>query len=282
MTNRSPVGLRLDEVGEWSELKLDIIRKYAHAYTTILRSHNLVPVYIDGFAGAGEHISRATGEKIKGSPQQAFDTSPPFSSYYLIDLDGTRVDALRVLSGARKDTYVYHDDCNRVLLERVFPEVIKSRAKRALCILDPYGLHLDWKVIEAAGNSKQIEIFLNFPVADMHRNVFWHDPEGVDLRDIERMNTFWGDDSWRATIYTTVPTLFEDRTEKGAYSTRDIAEAFRKRLKDKGGFEFVPEPAPMCNSKGAVVYYLFFASPNATGNKIVTQILNKHRKEGRL
>jgi len=32
--------LKLDEIGEWSELKLDILRKYAGAYCTILKARN--------------------------------------------------------------------------------------------------------------------------------------------------------------------------------------------------------------------------------------------------
>jgi hypothetical protein len=51
-----------------------------------------------------------------------------------------------------------------------------------------------------------------------------------------------------------------------------IAEAYRKRLKEVAGFKYVPEPIPMRNSKNAVVYYLFFASPNETGAKIVGEI----------
>jgi hypothetical protein len=37
---------------------------------------------------------------------------------------------------------------------------------------------------------------------------------------------------------------------------------------------------PMRNSKGAVVYYLYFASPNATGGRIVSQIFDKYRAKG--
>ena len=274
--------MKLDEIGQWSETKLDIIRKYAHAYTTILTRYRLTPIYIDGFAGAGEHISRTTREKIKGSPLEAFDTRPAFKAFHLVDLEGTRADALKILAAGRTDTKVYHGDCNDVLLNAVFPEVAKGKFNRALCILDPYGLHLDWDVIEAAGRTGQIEIFLNFPVADMHRNVFWHRPDEVDPRDIDRMNRYWGDDSWRSVVYTTTPTLFEELTVKEHDATRAIAIAFQKRLKEKAGFKFVPEPAPMCNSKDAVVYYLFFATPNKTADGIVTDILNKHRREGRI
>ena len=57
--------MKIDEVGYWSELKLEIIRKYAVAYSTILTSRQnpaLQHAYIDGFAGAGMHLAKRTGE----------------------------------------------------------------------------------------------------------------------------------------------------------------------------------------------------------------------------
>ena len=77
-----------DEIGYWSEVKLEIIRKYAAAYSRILsRRPELHHVYIDAFAGAGKHISRATREFVPGSPLNALNVEPPFREYHLIDLD---------------------------------------------------------------------------------------------------------------------------------------------------------------------------------------------------
>jgi hypothetical protein len=42
------------------------------------------------------------------------------------------------------------------------------------------------------------------------------------------------------------------------------------------GFEEVPEPIPMRNSKNATVYYLFFASHNKTGAKIARHLLERY------
>jgi len=101
---------KYDEIGYWSEIKLDIIREYAAAYTRILSSQSspkFYHIYIDAFAGAGTHISKSTGQM------------------------------------------------------------------------------------------KSIEIFLNFPVADMNRNVLWRKPDEVSRSQIKRMNRFWGDGSWR-------------------------------------------------------------------------------------
>ena len=57
-------------------------------------------------------------------------------------------------------------------------------------------------------------------------------------------------------------------------------EAFRQRLKKVAGFSYVPQPMPMRNSKGAVVYYLFFASQKPVAADIVNDIFNKYKNRG--
>ena len=71
----------------------------------------------------------------------------------------------------------------------------------ALCLLDPYGLDLDWDVIRQAGQSGAVDLFLNFPVLDMNRNAIWRDSEKAPAGGVDRMNKFWGDDSWRQAAY---------------------------------------------------------------------------------
>src|SRR5206468_2219034 len=153
-----------DEIGYWSEIKLDIVRGYATAYSRILTAKKLKHVYIDAFAGAGQHISKATGELVPGSPQNALNIHPPFREYYFIDLDSNRVTGLRKLFGSRSNVHIEAGDCNRVLLDKVFPTLEYSTRRRALCLLDPYGLHLEWPVLREAGRLGTIDIFLNFPV----------------------------------------------------------------------------------------------------------------------
>jgi len=177
--------LKFDEIGYWSEIKLDIVKDYASAYSQILAAQtkpSLHHVYIDAFAGAGVHISKATGEYVHGSPTNALLVQPPFREYYLIDIDRQKVTRLRDETKDRKDVHIDEGDCNRILLEKVFPNVRWEQYRRGLCLLDPYGLQLDWKVIETAGKMRSIDMFLNFPVADMNRNVLWRQPAGVDTR----------------------------------------------------------------------------------------------------
>jgi three-Cys-motif partner protein len=273
--------LKLDEIGYWSEIKLDIVREYAHAYSVILAGQKNPPfyhVYIDAFAGAGKHLSKTTGEEVEGSPVIAVNTQPPFKEYHFIDLDGLKVDSLTKLFGQRPDIHIYQGDCNEILLQQILPKVRFEDYRRGLCLLDPYGLHLRWQVIETVGQLGTIDMFLNFPMADMNRNVFWRNPEGVDESDVARMTAFWGDETWRQIAYEEVQTLFGPEEEKTSNET--VAQAFRERLRHKAGFKNVPEPIPMRNTKGAIVYYLFFASPKPVAQKVVTDIFDKYRSRG--
>ena len=270
--------LKFDRIGNWSEIKLEIVKKYADAYSRILSAQTKVPLfhkYIDAFAGAGQHVSKATAELVSGSPLNAINVEPPFREYHFIEIAPEKIQNLHDLVGSRKDVFIHEGDCNEILLSKIFPDTQYGQYRRGLCLLDPYGLHLDWNVLFTAGHMRSLDVFLNFPVQDMNRNVFWHNSEGVDRDDILRMNRFWGDESWRSVVYETRNNLF-GYPEKEPNEV--IAEAFRQRLMNVANFNHVPEPLAMKNSKGAIVYYLFFASHYETAAKIARQIFRKYHK----
>src|SRR5262249_57550334 len=102
--------VRFDEIGYWSEIKLDILRDYASAYSRILAAQtnpSLDHVYIDGFAGAGVHISKATGEYVLGSPVNALLVRPPFRKDHLIDIDRQKVPMLRDIIKDARDVQIH-------------------------------------------------------------------------------------------------------------------------------------------------------------------------------
>lgn len=274
--------LRYDEIGYWSEIKLDIIKDYASAYSRIMSSQTSPPLYhlyIDAFAGPGKHILKSTGKFVPGSPENALLIQPPFREYHFIDLDRQKIESLENMAGTRGDVHIHLGDCNKVMLDKVLPNAKYEDYRRALCVLDPYGLHLDWEVIFTVGQMKSVDIFLNFPVADINRNVLLRKPEGVSSSQINRMNRFWGDDSWREEAYSPSPQmkLFGEKEDEEKVSNEMIAEAFRRRLKKAAGFANVPAPIAMRNTQNAIVYYLFFASHKPVAENIVQDIFNKHK-----
>jgi three-Cys-motif partner protein len=269
---------KFDEIGQWSQLKLEIVEQYGAAYTkAFARTQNLKKYYIDGFSGAGVHVVKKTKEQIDGSPARALKITPPFDGYCFIDLDGDKTDYLRSMCGDRRDIDIHTGDANEYLTRTVLPTIQYKKFTRALCLLDPYGLDLDWEVILQAGQSKAVDMFLNFPVMDMNRNAIWRSPEKMPKDGIERMNRFWGDESWRQVAYKESPQGNFFGTEMVKQGNDQIADAFRERLQKVAGFGFVPEPLPMRNSRKAIVYYLFLASPKAVAQKIITDIFKKYR-----
>jgi three-Cys-motif partner protein len=255
-------------------------KEYASAYSKILaaqKSPSMEHVYIDAFAGAGVHVKKLSKTFVPGSPLNALWVHPPFREYHLIDILPEKIENLRKLIGERDDVYIHGGDCNRILLERVFPRVKYEQYRRALCILDPYGLDLEWAVILTAGKMKTFDVFLNFPVADMNRNVLWRDPSAVDGIQKERLNKYWGDDSWSRIAYRSDTTLFGEPEKQ---PNEVVAEAFRNRLIKVAGFARVPKPIPMRNTKGAIVYYLYFASQKGTAESTVLDIFRKYEGRG--
>jgi three-Cys-motif partner protein len=103
--------------------------------------------------------------------------TPPFDGFYFIDLNADKTDYLRTVCGNRSDVDIHTGDSNAYLTSTVLPSILFGKFTRALCLLDPYALDLDWQVILQAGQSRAVDLLLNFPVMDMNRNAIWHDVE---------------------------------------------------------------------------------------------------------
>lgn len=267
----------LDELGEWSHIKHEILEKYAHAYTTIIKNQRFIKkvIYIDAYAGTGFGVDRETGEQLRGSAVLAMETTPPFDELHLIEQDGAKAAVLE--SVTRNDARVtVHRGDGITTTESLLDRARYSDYRRALCLLDPYDLSVPWSLVQRIGQMQSVEIFYNFLIMDANRNALWKDPSRVSPERRAKFELVWGDGSWMSECYEEEPTLFGPTTKKLPLDA--IAEAFRKRLQTVAGFRHVPQPIAMKNSTNATVYYLFFASPNATANKIVDSIFSKYRR----
>ena len=71
---------KYDTIGPWSEVKLAILKEYATPYSKIVSAKNFYHLYVDAFAGRGQHVSRTTGQVVPGSPLNALDTDPHFAN----------------------------------------------------------------------------------------------------------------------------------------------------------------------------------------------------------
>lgn len=262
-----------DDIGPWSETKLRIIQSYAVPYAQILNNADWCKgyLYIDGFAGAGFHRSKGTGELVPGTPLNVLAVRPPFSAYHFIELDNGKFNQLSHLMKGKPNVHVHRGDCNGAIIPLLNQVPYKSY-RRAFCLLDPYGLHLDWNVIRKAGELTTIDMLLYFPIMDMNRNALHRNPEGVSEDSIQRMTRYWGDESWKQAAYAAKPGLFGPMEEKN--DNEDIVQEFLLRLKNVAGFKHVAKPLAMRNKTNTAVYYLLFASCNSTAIKIMNDIFS--------
>lgn len=268
----------LDRLGQWSEIKHEILQSYAGAYTRIVSNSASIRryVYIDCFAGAGIGRDRETGELLPGSAyRMLLNIDPPFSEYHFIELDPAKAEHLRGLFGDDPRVHIHVGDANEILPTQVLPRCRYQDFARALCLLDPYGLSVNWDTVALMGRMGSIEIFYNFMIVGANRNVLWRD--GPQRRDL--LTRVFGDEAtWMQAAYREVTNLFGEQLYEKIRGNEPLIQAFRRRLKDVAGFTHVLDPIPMKNSQRAVIYYLFFATQNDTGRKIVADILNKYRR----
>jgi three-Cys-motif partner protein len=271
--------VKLDQIGQWSHVKHEIVTRYGTEYAKILGEQRRKRkirrfLYIDGYAGSGVAVDVATGDYVPGSALLALDITPKCDEYHFIELDERRAGTLERLTAGTPGVTIHRGDSNAILIDQVLSRCRYEDYARGLCLLDPYGLSVDYATLEAIGRMGSVEIFFNFMVVGANRNVLWTNPARVSSRRRALMTRVWGRDSWREELYRPRHDLFGDSEEK--VSNEEVVEAYRRRLLD-AGFKYVPKPVPMRNSTNATIYYLFFASPNATGNRIVEHIFGKYR-----
>ncbi|MBW7998144.1 MAG: three-Cys-motif partner protein TcmP [Candidatus Glassbacteria bacterium] len=268
----------MDEViRRWSQDKINLLCKYAKAYSGILSKTSWEYVYIDAFAGYGEFVTDKN-IKVPGSPIAVLEIEPPFTEYYFFDVDQENYQNLKALCGSRDNVYIYWGDCNKMIPELVFPNITKEQGRKGLCFLDPKGIHIDWKLVELAGKLQTIEVLIHFSIYDLRRNIFPHKKSKIKDNEIQRMNKFWGDNSWQDIKGDIQSDLFDE--EDTHIADKNILEAYKNRLQAIANFRYVSDPLPMKTEGNSVLYYLIFATQNRTGLKIINDIFKKYLKSG--
>ncbi len=144
--------------GTWTDLKIDLVRRYIDAYTTALKNQKFRLMYVDAFAGTGYRSSRGDDptlgrlpgfskidELVKGSARVAVEVSDrPFDEFVFIEKHATRY---KGLTGLRKE-FPEHADRMRFLNEDANAAIMTLchetdwRRTRAVMFLDPCGMQV--------------------------------------------------------------------------------------------------------------------------------------------
>lgn len=294
--------MSLSVVGPWAKDKLDRLKQYLEAYTTILSKQKWCQGfhYIDAFAGPGTHEIRVAGKRLSpvedlfqsaaeflqeseeqrqflaGSPRVALEISHPFSTYVFVEKSPERVAELENLKkefeGSRK-VGIRQRDCTAFLRDRVANnENVDWRTNRAVVFLDPFGMQVGWPTIELLAKTKAIEVFVNFPVGMAIQRLLLRSGEFTEPQR-RKLDEYFGSSEWFNEIYKKRKAdLFGDEPmEKVEKSGERLAKWYRDRLAK--AFGHASKAALIRNTKRGHLYYLMLASPKANAVKIADHIL---------
>jgi len=274
----------------WTQDKLERVRKYLVAYTTIMKERNHKFAYIDAFAGTGYHelkpkkrdIERSLFAEVdapdvkaflKGSARIALEVEPRFRKYVFIEIDPKKTAELEKLKDEfpdkAADIQIKTDEANACL-----KQMCKKSWKdhRAVLFIDPFGTQLAWTTLEAVGKTKAIDTWILFPVMAVNRLI----TKKLDIPNAwrARLDEMFGDNCWFDVFCPPRDSGFfppdpEDRAKSA--DMKAIGNYFNQRLRTI--FAGVADnPLTLRNKHGAPLFLLCFAAANPYAVKAALRI----------
>jgi three-Cys-motif partner protein len=271
--------------GDWTKIKIEILVEYAKAYLMIMKDRSYFKLlYFDGFAGSGFIINnkKQDVEVTIGAARRIIEISDPiaFDEYYFVEKDPDNFDLLeRNTKEAFPDKVIYsvRDDCNKKLIDLAnYLRNPKHGRYRTLMYIDPCGMQVEWRSIEAL-RDLPIDMWVLVPTG-LGVNRLLRKDGRITEAWLNKLEKFLGlqREEIENFFYRRAQTLFPDITEvkKKEGAVKKSAELYRSRLKEV--FKFVSAPYELVNSTGSIMYHLFLASNNNTAVKIGNDIVKKY------
>jgi three-Cys-motif partner protein len=257
-------------------------------------------IYFDGFAGSGSRradkksdlyiqlkITEEEERVYEGSAERVskLDEGYRFDYYYFIEKDDKAITELESrisnYSDGKKGKLIFKaGDCNSHLiklseaLQQTKSNNSTSKKYAALIFLDPFGMQIDWSVIERLNGSKS-DIWILVPTGVIVNRLL---DKQAKLIHIDKLCSFFGltEDEIRKEFYHihTQETLFGEETviKKVEKPIEKIAKLYAKRL--SGIWKHVTEvPLKLDNNKGVPIFHFVFASNNSNAAKIAKEII---------
>ena len=274
----------------WTQDKLERVRKYLVAYSTIMNKKKYPYAYIDGFAGTGYHELKQGEDDgaarlwepedepdveafLDGSARIALQVKPNFKKYIFIEKSQKKAAELEKLKGEFPDQadniHIKCDEANAYLQDlcgRVWDE------RRAVLFIDPFGMQLTWETVQAAAQTKAIDTWILFPVSAVNR-LLKKDGKIPDAWRA-RLDCMFGEPDWYD--------VFCPKRKEGLFNIEDdvrekktnmklIGDYFNRRLASVFA-DVAPNPYTLCNTRGAPLFLLCFAAANPNASKTAIKI----------
>ena len=289
--------------GAWTEEKLNAFEKYVNAYLTIMNRYrsiyNWKLIYFDGFAGSGSrqesapeednqlmldllnehHVTTDELSPYKGAAERVLNISQKgFDYYYFIDKDEASSrqleEKLSPIRGNRQLVF-RHSDANKQVSELANAMHNNSKLK-ALVLLDPFGMQVDWGSIEKLKNTGT-DLWILIPTGVIVNRLL---DRKCKLTHIEKLTSFFGKDEpfLKEYFYNTRQdsTLFGEVevVEKMGEPIKRITELYIQQMKTI--FKYATEqPLVLRNTRNTPIFHFACASNNQSAVKIAHEIINK-------
>jgi len=285
-----------------TELKLSVIADYLHRYNTALSKQPFFERwYFDAFAGTGERTIRLSGsrgdlisepveeriERRRGSARIALDTTPPFHRCIFMEQKKRHSLALEALCTepqySSRKAFVVRGDANKAIQDHIHS--VNWKKTRAVMFLDPYGMNVDWRTLEAISRTEAIDLWYLVSLSGLYRQAT-HRSSALNEKKRAALTRMLGTSAWETAWYeedrqgSLLSTLDSEQMRRTA--SLDRMESFvLQRLRDL--FPMVLEPLRLRNDRNAPMFSLFFAMSNPSpaaakvAKPIAQHILTKAR-----
>lgn len=266
--------------GDWTEDKLEVMRRYFSAYAQALKNQPFAKWYVDAFAGTGQRSEAKANapdqnsmfetnetefSSIKdGSVRIALAIEPAFGNYVFNEqskIHAAELEKLKLEFPNRK-IEVRKGDANQ-FLQSVASSTNWNKT-RAAVFIDPYGMQVSWETLKALSATESVDIALLFPTGPLTR-VLTRDGN-IPAEWVKRIDDHLGECDWRNAVYEErsevdlFTTVASTKTEK-TLTPEGLRQFVAKRLATI--FPYVSETQlELKNSKGATLYHLFIICAN--------------------
>lgn len=300
--------------GPWTEQKLDCFTRYVKAYLTIMNAYrekfHWKLLYFDGFAGCGDrklqedaldktidifgdqnvdemdiNLYQGAAERVVRLEQEMAG----FDFYYFIDKyedNLTRLE-LKLAGYNTKGRKIFRANDANVETKNL-AQAMKRDAEtpqsvshpyhlKTLCLLDPFGMSIDWETIEQLAG-KSLDLWILVPTGSIISRLIKNDGSLMFPKTLER---FFGlpKEQIKDRFYTKTyePNLFGEETEKVVKTKNVIAEIANLYCEQLGTlFPYVTnEPLVLYNRNNVPIFHFVCASFNKTAVKIAQEIIDK-------
>ena len=262
--------------GSWTNKKLDSLKQYVLAYEKVMENQKFKLLYIDAFAGSGyrkvKKDESPIGDFQKGSPLIILENTQRFDEYIFIEKDPDIFQTLKQIEDqfSSKNLTFENEDAN-VCIKKLC-ETTNWTNHRAVLFLDPFAMEVEWDIIKAIAQTQAIDLWILFPAMAVNR-LLCRDGK-IPEKLCKKLDKTLGTAEWREAFYQEKQqlSLFDKNSEiEKVASFEDIKRFYLDRLKTVfPGVTY--NPLPLKNSKGSILFYLYFAVSNPRGKSIALNI----------